>query len=119
MFLGDGGGVSPDAGASDRRRGRERLLVGRRREGVRRLVGERRLEIRRLDRRGVGARRPFGRCLRPCGVGARRPGGGDGLRPGGVRGRRCCGRIAALIRCCRLLLERFIRFDGDRPKSSR
>ena len=119
LFAGDGGGVSPEVGVRDRRRERACLPVGRRWEGVRRLVGERCLEIRRLDRRGVGARRPFGRCLRPCGVGARRPGGGDGLRPGGVRGRRCCGRIAALIRCCRLLLERFIRLDGGRPKSSR
>ena len=115
LFLGDGGGVAPDGGVRDRRRERERLLVFRRGEVARRLVGERCIEIRRLDRRGVGARRPFGRCLRPCGVGARR---GEGLRPAGDR-RRCCGRIAALIRCCRLLLGRFIRLDGGRPKSSR
>ena len=116
LFLGDGGGVASDVGVRDRRRERERLPAGRRREGVRRLVGDRCLEIRLLDRRGVGARRPFDICLRPCGVGARRP--GDGLRPGGVRGRRCCGRNAALIGCCPLLLERY-RFDGGRPKSSR
>ena len=99
----------------DRRRERGRLAFGRRREGVRRLDGDRCREIRRLERRGVAARRPLDRFLRPCGVGARRPFGG--LLPAGVRARRCCGRIAALIGRRRLLLER-CRIDGDRPKSS-
>ena len=57
LFLGVGGGVSPDGGVRDRRRERGRLLVCRRGEGVRRLVGARCLEIRRLERRGVGLRR--------------------------------------------------------------
>ena len=121
LFLGDGGGVSPDGGVRDRRRARGLFLVGIRGEGVRRLAGERCLEIRRLDRRGVGARRPCvgARGRRPCGVGARRPGVGDGRRPGGVRGRRCFGRIAALIRCFLLLLDRSTRRGGGRSKSSR
>ena len=115
LFLGDGGGVASEVDVRDRRRERERLSFARRREWVRLLVGDRCLEIRLLERRGVGARRPLGRFLRPRGVGARRPFGG--LLPGGVRPRRCCGRIAALIGRRRLLLER-CRIDGDRPKIS-